>query len=189
MRGSSRGTPHSRYLQPWQGFCIAYLSTCEMHIIHLVMNSACGQLLFHECSLQNIIMHSKHLDSFAEDTVMIEGTVCCTWVVAMMIQTANVICKYVKSSYRQKVGTVVKMEEFYFKYITVHSGTVRKWLRLGQKRGYVFFILALCIIMVCFAMCRDWRTKSLFVSGLYFPPYNQLIGPIYHFWEAEWSSF
>lgn len=45
----------------------------EMYFMHLVMNSARGQLRVHGCSLQNMIMHSKHLENFAEDTVTVRG--------------------------------------------------------------------------------------------------------------------
>ncbi len=72
------------------------------------MNCACGQLQFHERSLQNTIMHSKHLDSFTEDTVIMVGDrVSCRY----DCQYANVKYKNVKSSYRQRIGTAVNMKD------------------------------------------------------------------------------
>lgn len=165
MRGSSRGTPHSRHPQPWQGICIAYLYPYEMCFIHLVMNSACGQLRFRECSPQSMIMHSKHLDSFTEDTVMVEGTVCRTWVVAMTIIQYMLYVKYVKSSYRQQIGTAVKMEDGGGQLQVCYSSLrdCTKIIEGGEKRG------RLCIFCFC------WKEGLFTFSHPWFIVYSILL--------------
>lgn len=60
-------------------------SSLPLWDVHLVMNSARGQLQCQECTLESVTMHSKHLNSFTEDTVMVEGTACHVWAVAMTV--------------------------------------------------------------------------------------------------------
>lgn len=106
------------------------------------MNSACAQLQFHECSLQNMIKHSKHQESFTEDTVIIEETVCCSF----DYHTVYVICTYGKSSRRQEIGTAVNMENGGGQ-LQVHHSSIRdstKIIDSGKdtgRVGYLFFLM------------------------------------------------
>lgn len=133
-------------------------SSLPLWDVHLIMNSAGGRQQCQECTLESVTMHSKHLNSIAEDTARVEGTACQVWVGT-----------HGKSSIRKKIGTAVKMET---KNMHIESGQLQVYCSslkdcksIIRERGLSPFLR--CPIIWWYYLPHPLYFKLLFTYRIY----------------------